>query len=123
MATLAPPKPEQAERTKAKVFPPLSKPTRMLEVKGFIKKSATGPYFDAMCLDLNLAVRGKSLSDAEKKLRQLIGAYLQDRDSVVPRHAPASYYAQYYKLRVQSLFHVLADSKVFVENVPTSAHA
>jgi hypothetical protein len=130
MPTVAPPKPETAQ---AGIKPQgrvslLQAPVREIALKGFIKKAETGPYFNAMCLDLNLAVRGKSLQDAESRLRELIDAYLQDAlrsgwDAMVPRRAPASYYAEYYILRIKASFHALADSKLFVENVPTPAHA
>jgi hypothetical protein len=101
---------------------------RPLVLKGFIKGTPNGSY-DGVCLTLNLAVRGRSIEEAEQKLHDLILAYLDDAqksgtwNDLVPRKAPFSYYQQYYFLRLLSHFRSIAEFKLFVCSAPCPAHA
>ena len=99
-----------------------------LLLKGYIR-GENGQY-EGVCLTLNLVVRGRTLEETDKKLLELIVAYLSDAqkdgtwNDLVPRHAPLSYYAEYYRLKVMSHFRSLADFKLFVRTAPPcSAHA
>jgi len=103
---------------------------RNILLKGYIKSSKEdqGPY-EGVCLNLNLVVRGRTLEETEQKLFLLIVAYLSDAqkdgtwNDLVPRRAPASYYFQYYVLKIQSHFRSLAEFKLFVRSAPCMAHA
>ncbi len=102
---------------------------RQIVLKGFIRKAQDGAY-EGICLTLNLAVRGRSMDEAEGKLHKLIGAYLEDVEregswkEFVPRRAPFSYYLTYNWYCLLAALHALGDFKLFVESVPTSmAHA
>lgn len=122
----APTKPERASNELRAVVR-----HRML-LRGFIRGDKDG-YFRGICLTLNLAVRGKSMEEAETKLRELILAYLEDAsksghwEQSVPRRAPLSYYLEYYKLRALSQFRfsiVKFGFLLFVQSVPDcTAHA
>lgn len=99
-----------------------------LVLKGYIKGTINGPC-DGVCLTLNLVVRGRTMEEAEQKLRDLSIAYLTDAqksgtwNDLVPRRAPVSYYIEYYTLRIQSHFRSIAEFKLFVCSAPCSAHA
>ena len=102
---------------------------RTFILKGFIRRAKNGSY-EGICLTLNLAVRGRSIEDTERRLFELIVAYLEDAkrsgtwDEMVPRHAPSSYYVEYYRLRLLSHFRSLVDFKLFVRSAPDCmAHA
>lgn len=101
---------------------------RNLILKGYIKGIENGAC-EGMCLTLNLAVRGQSMEETERKLYELIAAYLSDAqksgtwDDLVPRRAPYSYYAEYYYLRILVNFKDLTNFKLFVQSAPCSAHA
>src|ERR1700690_851294 len=81
---------------------------RSLVLKGYIK--GTHGSYDGVCLNLNLAVRGRTIEETEQKLHHLILAYLMDAqqsgtwNQMVPRRAPFSYYREYYFLRLLSHF-------------------
>jgi len=98
-------------------------------LRGYIRQAPDGSY-QGMCLTLNLAARGRSLEDTEKKLFALIVAYLTDAQesgtwrALVPRRAPLSYYMTYFRLRIFSPFRSLMDFKLFVQSAPDCpAHA
>ena len=103
---------------------------RTFVLKGFIRRAKNGS-FEGICLTLNLAVRGRSIEDTEQRLFELIVAYLEDAkrsgtwEKLVPRHAPAFYYLEYYRLRFLSHFRSLVDFKLFVRSAPDDcmAHA
>jgi len=103
-------------------------PKKSLVLKGYIRAAENG-QFEGVCLNLNLVVRGRTLEDTDKKLLDLIIAYLDDAqkdgtwDDLVPRRAPLSYYVEYYRLKVSSHFRSLVDFKLFVRSAPFSAHA
>jgi hypothetical protein len=103
-------------------------PKKSLVLKGYIRATGNG-QFEGVCLNLNLVVRGRTLEDTDKKLLDLMIAYLDDArkdgtwDDLVPRRAPLSYYAEYYRLKVRSHFRSLVDFKLFVRSAPCSAHA
>lgn len=102
---------------------------RSFILRGYIRRAEDGAY-QAICLTLNLAVRGRSIEEAEAKLTELITAYLQDAhqsgnwNDLVPRPAPVSYYLEYYRLRILSHFRTIAGFKLFVRSAPDCmAHA
>jgi hypothetical protein len=102
--------------------------TRLI-LKGFIRKVEEGSY-EGIRLTLNLPVRGGMLEETERKLSELTAAYLEGTakngtwNELVPRHAPASYYATYYRYAILSHFTSLMDFKLFVQFVPRcAAHA
>jgi hypothetical protein len=103
-------------------------PRKSLVLKGYVRATETGQY-EGVCLNLNLAVHGQTLEETDEKLLSLIVAYLADAqkdgtwNDLVPRHAPLSYYATYYRLKVMSNFRSLADFKLFVRTAPCPAHA
>jgi hypothetical protein len=98
-----------------------------LVLKGYVR-GENGQY-EGVCLTLNLVVRGKTLEETDQKLMDLIVSYLADArkdgtwEDLVPRHAPGSYYLEYYRLSLLSHFKSLADFKLFVRTAPCSAHA
>lgn len=64
-----------------------------------------GDVWQAFCLDLNLAVQGKTFQDVKGKLHQQIGSYLYDAlegedrqyaDQLLTRKAPLPFWAKYY---------------------------
>ena len=97
-------------------------------LRGFIRKAEDGSY-EGICLTLNLPARGRSIEDVDRRLHELIVAYLRDAakdgtwDEFVPRPAPLSYYAAYYWYRLLATLHAINDFKLFVESAPCSAHA
>jgi|SRR6267378_5133209 len=103
---------------------------RELILRGYIRRSKDGKAYDGICITLNLPVRGRSSEEAQRKLHDLIAAYLQDAhrsgnwDELVPRRAPVSYYLEYCKLVLLSLIPRIQDFKIFKESAPTcQAHA
>lgn len=117
----------EPERSPSSSKPSMA-PKKSLVLKGYIRAAENG-QFEGVCLNLNLVVRGRTLEDTDKKLLDLIIAYLDDAqkdgtwDDLVPRRAPLSYYVQYYRLKVLSHFRSLVDFKLFVRSAPSSAHA
>lgn len=103
-------------------------PKKSLVLKGYIRATENG-QFEGVCLNLNLVARGRTLEDTDKKLLELIVAYLNDAQKdgtwsdLVPRRAPLSYYIEYYRLKMLSHFRSLVDFKLFVRSAPCSAHA
>ncbi len=102
---------------------------RGIVLRGFIRKAEDGSY-EGICLTLNLPVRGRSIDEADQKLRDLIVAYLRDAaqdgtwNEFVPRRAPLSYYAAYYWYSLLAALHAINDFKLFVESAPDCmAHA
>jgi hypothetical protein len=102
---------------------------RSTVLRGFIRRAEDGSY-EGICLTLNLPVRGRSIDEADQKLRDLIVAYLRDAakdgtwNEFVPRRAPLSYYATYYWYRLLVALHAINDFKLFVESAPNcTAHA
>jgi hypothetical protein len=97
-------------------------------LRGFIRRVEDGSY-EGICLTLNLPVRGRSMEEVDRKLHELIVAYLRDAvrdgtwDEFVPRRAPLSYYAAYNWYRLLATLHAINDFKLFVESAPCSAHA
>lgn len=120
----------EPQRAPAASNPQVEKMRHSLPIlKGYIRKRDDGRY-EGMCLTLNLPVRGRTLEETERKLFDLITAYLQDAhesgtwEQMVPRRAPASYYATFYKLIFQYHFKSLVDFKLFVQSAPSCrAHA
>ena len=117
-----------AEEARPRVPSPYSK-EHPLVLRGYIRKA--GPdRFEGICLNLNLAVVGESVEDVEKKLRDLILAYLEDVandgswDDFVPRRAPLSYYFTFYWYMLLAELNAITDFRMFVESAPTcTAHA
>lgn len=109
--------------------PKLNPHVKRLVLKGFIRKAEDG-NFEGICLTLNLPVRADSLEEADRKLRSLVAAYLDEVasenawDDFVPRRAPWSYYAAYYWYRVLAALNAINDFRLFVESAPNCpAHA
>jgi hypothetical protein len=103
---------------------------RGIVLRGFIRRAKDGSGYEGICLTLNLPVRGRSIEEADEKLRDLIVAYLRDVardgawDEFVPRRAPLSYYAAYYWYSLLATMHAINDFKLFVESAPNCmAHA
>lgn len=101
---------------------------RNIILRGFIRQAHDGAY-EGICLTLNLAVRGKSLEEVDRKLQSVILAYLHDAtregnwDQFVPRRAPLSYYVTYYWYGIRAKFHAVNHFKLFVESAPCPANA
>jgi hypothetical protein len=102
-------------------------PRTPLVLKGYIR-GENGQY-EGVCLNLNLVACGRTLEETDKKLMDLILAYLTDAqksgtwNDLVPRRAPLSYYVEYYRLKIMHHFRSLVDFKLFVRTAPCSAHA
>lgn len=123
-----PVKPKEPLATSKKEM--VTEPRQTIVLKGFIRKSRVNSSYEGICLTLNLAVCGHSLEETDQKLHALIVAYLEDAAKtghwaeMIPRRAPASYYIEYYRLRLLSHFNSLVDFKLFVQSVPPcTAHA
>lgn len=103
---------------------------RGIILRGFIRRTEDGSGYEGICLTLNLPVRGHTIEETERKLHDLVTAYLRDAaqdgtwNEFVPRRAPLSYYAVYYWYSLLAAFHAITDFKLFVESAPNcTAHA
>lgn len=101
-----------------------SAPPKTIMLRGFFHRAADGKY-EGICLTLNLAVRGNSLSDVENKMCELTVAYLEDAtasghwDDLVPRHAPLYYYLIFNYYKFLSHFKAFSDLKIFIQSAPS----
>lgn len=103
---------------------------RGVVLRGFIRRAEDGSGYEGICLTLNLPVRGRTIEETERKLHDLVIAYLRDAaqdgtwNEFVPRRAPLSYYAAYYWYSLLAALHAINDFKLFVESAPDcTAHA
>ncbi|CUS33508.1 conserved hypothetical protein [Candidatus Nitrospira nitrificans] len=89
-----------------------------LILRCYAEQDTDGTWF-AICLDLNLYARGDSFEEVRVKLNKLTTCYLKEayeRDSVyfsdlIPRRAPAYFWARYYLAKCFKMIHRSLASK------------
>lgn len=85
-------------------------------------------YWQAFCLDLNLAVQGDSFDEVKTKLEHIIKSYVYDAlvgedkefiSQLIPRRAPASIWLKYYKaVLMHRVFRTIDGITTFIEPLP-----
>lgn len=77
-----------------------------------------GKYWQAFCLDLNLAVQAGSFEEVQKKMNEQISSYLYDAlegedceyaDQLLNRKAPFYFWIKYYTYMALCKFHAAKD--------------
>jgi hypothetical protein len=106
-----------------------SKSDKLYRLRGYIRQIRPGEFV-GVCLTLNLVVKGASQSEARRRLKELIDAYVDDAiendevDEFIPRRAPWSFYLEYLQLWLRSALHfVRAPFTLLNEVRPLQRHA
>jgi len=99
---------------------------RELKLKCLAEEKAE--YWQAFCLDLNLAVQGDSFDEVKKKLEHMIASYVYDAlvgedkefvSQLIPRRAPISVWFKYYRASfMHRVFKTIDGITTFIEPIP-----
>lgn len=93
-----------------------------------------GEIWQAFCIDLNLAVQGKTFGEVRTKLHQQIASYLYDAlegedrefaDQLLSRKAPIGFWVKYYYYKVLCSFDAAKKGicrHIFNEIMPLTPH-
>jgi hypothetical protein len=86
--------------TTRQVGPPIRSPIKSFTLRCIIWRAPDESFF-AECIDLDIAVHGRSQAEAERKMRSAITSYLKvvlsgDPAGLLPRPAPWSHRLRYH---------------------------